>query len=272
MPQLELADGFRLYYEVHGKGPAVLLAHGAGGNAMVWWQQVPVFARGYTVISFDHRAFGRSPDVAGGPGRAAFGADALSLLDHLGVERAHVVAHSMGGRTAGGLLRRAPQRVASFTFSGTNGGAVDERARERRAELERDGFFAGSLLRRALADEFYQRSPEQAFLYRQMRALNPPRPRDFLAPSALALTTRGSQAEVLRASGLPILWIVGEHDRVVAPELIRVSHELTPGSRFHVVPGAGHSAYFERAEAWNAAVLTFIDAVEAGTLPPARSD
>ena len=63
-------------------------------------------------------------------------------------------------------------------------------------------------------------------------------------------------------AGLPILWVVGDRDRVVHPDLIRISHELTPGSRFAIVEGAGHSAYFERAEAWNAAVLGFIDGVE----------
>jgi pimeloyl-ACP methyl ester carboxylesterase len=57
---------------------------------------------------------------------------------------------------------------------------------------------------------------------------------------------------------------------VVASELIRISHELTPGSRFVEVAGAGHSAYFEQPEAWNEAVLGFIDEVEAGRA--ARSD
>ena len=71
-------------------------------------------------------------------------------------------------------------------------------------------------------------------------------------------------ASSLVESGLPLLWIVGEHDRVVARELIERSHELTPGSRFHVVGDAGHSAYFERPNDWNEAVLNFIDGVEAG--------
>ena len=60
MPRLEQAS-VSLYYEVHGAGPAVVFAHGAGGNAMSWWQQVPRFARRYTVIAFDHRGFARSP-------------------------------------------------------------------------------------------------------------------------------------------------------------------------------------------------------------------
>lgn len=264
MPQLELDGGFRLHYEQHGAGPAVMFAHGAGGNALAWWQQVPVFRERFTTITFDHRAFGRSQDIDDGPGRIAFGTDTLALLDHLAIERVHFVAHSMGGRTAAGLIRRCPERIASIIFSGTSGGAVDSAARERRAELEEEGFYEGSLRRRALAGPFYDRSPELAFLYQQLRGINPPRPSDFLAPTGRMTNYRGSMAAALEESDVPILWIVGEQDRVVAPELIRISHGLTPGSRFHVVAGAGHSAYFERPAEWNAAVLDFIDDVEAG--------
>ncbi len=269
MPYLPLDDGVKLYFEVHGpapgSAPAVLLAHGAGGNALVWWQQIPVFAQRYTTIVFDHRAFGRSPDLEDGPGRLAFGTDTLALVDHVGVERVHFVGHSMGGRTAFGLFARAPERVASITYSGTNGGVQDDHARERKVQLEEEGFFAGSLLRRALAEDTYEAAPEVAFLYRQLRGINPPRPRDFLAPTPRRMNYRGGGvAARLAEAGIPVQWLVGEHDRVVAPELIRRSHELTPGSRFRLVKGAGHSSYFEEPDAWNEAVLGFIDTVERG--------
>src|SRR2546426_663917 len=139
MPHLDLGDGFRLYYEVHGPEhpdtTPILFAHGAGGNAMSWWQQVPAFSDRYRVITFDHRAFGRSPDLEEGPGRVAFGSDVRALLQHLDVERVHFVAHSMGGRTAFGLFSREPERVASLIYSGTNGGCVDDRYREARRRL-----------------------------------------------------------------------------------------------------------------------------------------
>ena len=61
MPHLELDGGFQLFYEVRGSGPAVMFAHGAGGNALAWWQQVATFSERFTTITFDHRAFGRSP-------------------------------------------------------------------------------------------------------------------------------------------------------------------------------------------------------------------
>lgn len=268
MPRLALDEGFELHYEVHGPDPsatepAVLLAHGAGGNALSWWQQVPALAERYTTITFDHRAFGRSPDTEEGPGRIAFGADVRALLNHLGVAQVHFVAHSMGGRTAFGLLAREPERLASIVYSGTNGGCVDDRYRELRRRLEEDGTLRGSLLKRALAPGYKRREPQLQYLYHRIRSLNPKRPKDFLAPSPRRVNYRGSTAQRLRDSGLPILWIVGEHDRVIPPQLIRISHELTPGSRYHEVAGAGHSSYFERPDDFNAALLDFLDAASA---------
>src|SRR5690606_13611798 len=144
--------------------------------------------------------------------------------DHLGVERVHFVGHSMGGRTAFGLLSRDPGRLASIVYSGTNGGCVSERYHAARQRLEDEGVLSGTLLQRAMAPTFREQSPEMHYLYGRIRSINPRRPKDFLWPTARVVNRRGTTAERLRASGLPILWIVGELDRVVPPELIRISH------------------------------------------------
>jgi hypothetical protein len=65
-------DGAELYYEVHGDGPPLVLAHGAGGNHMSWWQQVPHFRERYRRVTFAHRGFAPSTDRPSGPGREAF--------------------------------------------------------------------------------------------------------------------------------------------------------------------------------------------------------
>ncbi len=59
MPHVKSRDAL-IYYEVHGEGPPLVLAHGAGGNTQIWWQQVPYFASHHRVVTFDHRCFGRS--------------------------------------------------------------------------------------------------------------------------------------------------------------------------------------------------------------------
>ena len=91
-----------LYYEVHGEGPSVVFAHGLGGNHASWFQQVPFFARSYQVVTFDHRGFGNSRDVAGGADRPRFVEDLKDLLDHLDITKAALVGQSMGGATCAG--------------------------------------------------------------------------------------------------------------------------------------------------------------------------
>ena len=51
-----------MYYEVHGEGPWLAFAHGAGGNHLSWWQQVPYFMRWFECVTVDQRGFGLSPD------------------------------------------------------------------------------------------------------------------------------------------------------------------------------------------------------------------
>ena len=107
MPKTQV-NGIDLYYEVHGDGPAIVFAHGAGGNHLSWWQQVPVFTRQYRCVTFDHRGFGQSPDIPNGPGSQAFVEDLNQLLDHLKIEHVALVAQSMGGRTCSGVHACAP--------------------------------------------------------------------------------------------------------------------------------------------------------------------
>src|SRR5712692_5018911 len=163
MPKVSI-NGIELYFESHGQGPAILFAHGVGGNHLSWWQQVPHFSTGYRCITFDHRAFGRSADTTG-EGRTAFARDALALLDHLGIERFFLVVHSMGGRTAAGLVRNAAPRIRALVLAGTLGGAVGEETetimRAHRASLPPES----TLLDRALGAQTRGERPQMAFLY-----------------------------------------------------------------------------------------------------------
>lgn len=252
MPFLAVNE-IELYYEVHGSGPALLFAHGQGGNHLVWWQQVPVFARHYTCITFDARAFGLSHDREA-RGRSAFGADVIGLLGHLGVEDVRVVAHSMGGRVGIALALRSNIPVRALVLSGTNGGAVDDAIRKRQEAAAKAREPQG-LGPHSVAPDFKNERPDLWFLYQALGRLNPPRPRDFLA---LPPGFRGSTAERLAASGVPILYLAGEHDAITPPDMIEMCHRIVGGSRFEVIAGAGHSTYFERPDVFNEVVLTFL--------------
>jgi hypothetical protein len=96
-------NGIELYYEVHGEGPALIFAHGAGGNHLSWWQQVPALAQSYRCVTFDHRGFGLSREQPGGPGARAFVDDLRALLEHLGIERG--IGRAIDGRMDSARLR-----------------------------------------------------------------------------------------------------------------------------------------------------------------------
>jgi 3-oxoadipate enol-lactonase len=124
MPYASL-NGIDLYYEEHGKGFPLVLAHGAGGNHLSWWQQVPEYARRHRVITFDHRGWGLSID-SDDRGPAAFIEDLRLLLDHLEIEQAVLIGQSMGGLTSLGVALERPARVRGLvmanTFAGMAGG------------------------------------------------------------------------------------------------------------------------------------------------------
>ena len=247
MPKVQV-NGIELYYEVHGDGPALVFAHGAGGNHLSWWQQVPVFSRQYRCVTFDHRGFGQSPDVPNGPGSQAFVQDLKELLDHLKIERASLVAQSMGGRTCLGFTLEHPERVQALVMADTTGGFGDARMAQLRAEGE-TAIAGPNPPPRTYARHFPQEQPAQAFLYEQIRALNPPR-REVPAP--------GPTVDQVRALRTPTLLIVGEHDVIAPPALIKMFQGYIPHARLAEVAGAGHSVYFEKPAEFNRAVLDFL--------------
>ena len=265
MPYAQI-NGIDLYYEVHGAGPPILFAHGQGGNHLSWWQQVPFFARHYTCITFDHRAFGRSLD-SNCLGRTSFGADALALVEYLQLDDLRLVAHSMGARSVVPVALRASQRCRALVLCGSTGAIFDEdihelqeQARQARGERGLGAF--------SVAPSFREQHPDRYFLLRQISRLNPPRDETFRRPRPPgAQTPRASVQERLAATGLPVLFVAGEHDAITPPSLIQASQRVLPGSRLHVACGSGHSVYFEKPDEFNQVVMRFLQEADAS---PAR--
>jgi 3-oxoadipate enol-lactonase len=267
MPTAEL-NGGRIYYEEHGKGPAIVFAHGAGGNHLSWWQQVPEFSRHFRCVTYDHRGWGLSIDE-NETGPASFIEDLRSLLDHLEIERTFLVAQSMGGLSCLAIALADPQRVRGLVMANTFAGmrrevwlASEEALRENvRAVWDRrraDG------IKRALSREFSSRHRERAFLYKQIRILNEEGPNKLENDDRVTrfralerLPDSSANRENLAAMDTPVLFIGGEHDEVMPVSLMEIARSLIPESRMVVVPGAGHSVYFEQPELFNHIVAEF---------------
>jgi pimeloyl-ACP methyl ester carboxylesterase len=257
MPWAEIND-IRMYYESHGEGEAIVFAHGAGGNHLSWWQQVPFFRKRYRCVTFDHRGFGRTADVENGPGANAYPEDLRALLDHLEVDRAYLVAQSMGGGTCIGFTVAYPERVKALVMADTTGGMQDDGISEMRRQMqERQGQQQG-LAGRAYAPDLREERPHMAFLYDSIMALNPPRPQ----ASGERDPRHTATTEKLATLRVPVQFIVGQKDAIVSPEIIRHAASLIPGARFAEVAGSGHSVYFEKPEEFNQIVSGFFETVE----------
>src|SRR5262249_52126476 len=168
-----------IYYEPSGEGPPLVFAHGAGGNTLVWWQQVPHFARRYRVLTFDHRGFGRSACEPGAETAPHFAGDLAAVLDDAGIDRAALVCQSMGGWTGLQLARAMPARAPALGLRPPPAGIKTPRGGRALLALARavpqgDRAPAGNDPPPALAADISPRAPPRGFLYAQRAALNPP--------------------------------------------------------------------------------------------------
>jgi 3-oxoadipate enol-lactonase len=245
-----------LFYEETGEGPAIIFAHGAGGNHLSWWQQVPVFASSYHCVAFDHRGWGRSIP-AGGPGPAAFVDDLIGLMDELRIDQAALVAQSMGGLACLGAAVQAPERIAALVMGGTVGGLITDAIRPlyeaSRARMRSEG-----LASLAYDPGLRARDPALAFLYDEIMALNPPRDPGLIG----AMADLAPNPDAVARLAMPILWVAGGNDPINPPGIMRAAHAHVPGSEYLEIPATGHSVYFERADEFNRQLSRFL--VDAG--------
>jgi pimeloyl-ACP methyl ester carboxylesterase len=252
-------DGAALYYEEHGVArdgePAVVFVHGSGGSALSWWQQLPVFATRQRVVAFDHRGFGRSscPETALDP--RFFAGDLAAILDAAGIERAALVCQSMGGWTGVAFALADPQRCAALVLAGTPGGIATPAIQRDAAGLPKRMAERG-FLGMALARDFPAVDPMRSFLYERIASLNPPSTLPTVLPKLGAMRVDAAQ---LAAFAVPTLLLVGTDDAFFSADALREVAAAIPGARMTVMPGAGHSAYFEQPERFNSIVEAFFE-------------
>lgn len=250
-------DSAKIYYETHGEGLPIVLAHGAGGNTLVWWQQIAHFAGDYKVVAFDHRGWGRSRCEPENKHARYFADDMRAVMDDAGVERAAVVCQSMGGWTGMHFTLAHQARVSCLVLSANPGGihvpalldAWRDPARSRPIDPSQPITWNEPHL--ALALDAFERNPAIAFLYRQLSSLNPP----F---SNVGLGEFGVPSEDLAGFSTPTLMIAGARDRIFPLVVLEQASQVIPGAQLHVIQQAGHSPYFETAEEFNRVLGAFI--------------
>ena len=254
-----------LHYEVTGSGPALLFAHGLGGNQMSWWQQVAHFAPRYTCVSFAHRGFAPSDPVTEGIDPADYAGDLAALVDHLQFGKVRLVGQSMGGWTMLEYALGQPQRVAALVLSST-AGTLDRRSCDPSGGAKYDAWLAAAEatikegraagIHPAMGATAARRDPALHLLYQSIDEMAGGLDKEKVRLGLRRIATR--QLGDLRDFRVPTLLIAGGEDVVFPPFLASAIAAALPCGAAHLIPDAGHSPYFEQAATFNRLVEAFL--------------
>lgn len=264
MPTTRSVDGTQVHYVIYGKadGEPLLLLHGLGTDHLGWVFQRRALSSRFRCIAVDNRGSGRSDKPIGGGSLPDLAADALAVLDELGIESAHVMGASMGGIIAQIIAVAHPERVRSLILSCT-------------------ACHMGQW-RRELFAEWIELAPVlgmRRFMAENLNWLIGPRSMSRLWPIANligVMATRtpvhglvnqlqaileidDSLADELVSIDTPTLVIVGSQDILTPVADSELLAATIPGAELAVIRGAAHGLMFDHARTFNETVLDFYE-------------
>lgn len=253
----------RLAYDAVGAGPTVVFLHGIGGNRSNWREQLDALASEFHAVSWDARGYGDSDDYEGPLAFPMFAADLLRLLDHLGVEQAHLVGLSMGGRIAMDFYEAHPSRVASLvlcdTFPGYDASITPEQREKfiasRKKPLVEDGKEPRDIAP-MVAPTLLSKSATPASLQRLVDSMAILHKDSYI--KAIEAMTRYEPVAQLAAFRVPTLVVCGDEDMLTPPAIAHDMAAKIPGARLVILEHTGHLSNIEQPAAFNAVLLGFL--------------
>src|SRR5919202_128737 len=278
MPFAVTDDGIRLHYEETGAGTPVIFVHEFAGDHRSWEAQLRHFGQRYRCIAFNARGYPPSdvPESPSAYSQARAADDIKSVLDHLGIERAHVVGLSMGGFATLHFGFRHAARARSLTVGGCGYGAEKDQRERFRGEAEAVAEFLKTKGIAAFAEKYAYGPTRVQFENKDPRGFA-----EFKRMPAehSALGSANTQLGVQRER--PSLYdLVDEMKRLTVPTLILTGDEdwpcLTPGilmkqnipsAALAVMPNCGHTINLEAPDEFNRIVGDFLAQVDSGRWP-----
>jgi 3-oxoadipate enol-lactonase len=261
---LAAVNGLTLYYEETGSGSPLLLIAGLSGNTLGWAMLLPALAERFRVIAFDNWGAGRSSAPPGPYTTREMADDAAALLDHVGIERAHVIGLSLGGMIAQELALAHPDRVDHLVLYATYARprtAIHEpwfrnwvEACERGTAPDQ---LAMLLLPWFLTPAFMAQPDHVEAAIAEWAADPYPAPAHGVAAQAAACLSHDTHSRLGQISA-PTLVLVGAED-IVTP--VACAQELAggiPGAHLHVLERGGHTPDVEYPAAVAEAMLAFL--------------
>ena len=269
------ADNAELYYEEEGAGDPLILIMGLGGPHGSWFLQVPAFRKHFRVITYDARGVGLSRDSGEPYTMRTLADDVIAILDHLAIERSHVLGLSLGGMVAQEVAITYPERVRKLVLVATDSGGEREISPAIRKAFGIDPDADLSAIDPSdYADSGVDMKKVGAIIMRL--SFNNP-----LVPWALSMlarrqgkppladdgTKRQTQASAehntldrLHLIQAPTLVTAGSWDRMIPPHASEVLASRIPNATLKLLWGVPHALNFESFWRFNRTVLRFLKA------------
>lgn len=266
-------NGVNLYYDVSGHGHPIVFCHEFAGDYRSWAPQVEAFAAEHRCISYNYRGYPPS-DVPADPGaysQEIHLEDLRGLLDHLEIDRAHIVGLSMGGNIALHFALNHPERCRGVVVAGCGAGSVNRELFERNVEqivdlLHTRGMseFAETYSRGPTRLPFQRKDPEGWDLFRRQLAEH--------SAEGSAMTMLGVQlqrpgifslGDRLAKMSVPILLLIGDEDEPCVDPAIFMKRTI-PSAGLLVIPQSGHTINLEEPQLFNQAIGDFFRKVDDG--------
>jgi pimeloyl-ACP methyl ester carboxylesterase len=279
--QIEL-HGRRVIYRVAGSGPPIVLIHGMLNSSSHWRAVALSLASEYTVIAPDLIGHGDSAAPRGDYSLGAHAASIRDLLAAIGVDRATLVGHSLGGGVAMQFFYQFPQRVERLVLISSGGLGREVKPALRSAALPGVSALLSLTIRPRLLGAFEQggaRLRERGvrsgvFLQAAARALGPLQNADarqaFLHTLRAVIDVHGQRVSatdrLYLLESLPTMIVWGERDNTIPLAHGRSAHEAIPHSRFRTLAGAAHFPHLDDPEGLSLLLREFMRTTQPGVI------
>ncbi|MCG4453877.1 alpha/beta hydrolase [Pseudomonas sp. MMS21-TM103] len=255
-------DGCQLHYEVYGKGAPVLLVHGLGSSTCDWEYQIPELAAHYQVIAIDIRGHGRSDKPRERYSIAGFAQDVNVLIEHLGLDRVHLVGISMGGMIGFQVGVDRPELLKSLTIVNSGPEVKAKSPRDfleiaKRWSLSR--LLSLDTIAKALGKLLFPK-PEQAELRRKIEQRWPQNDKRAYLASLDAIIGWGVRDRLARIT-CPTLVISADRDYTPVAQKEAYVKEM-PNARLLVIEDSRHATPLDQPQRFNSSLLAFLEEVE----------
>ena len=273
-------SGIKICYDIHGDGEPIILIHGFSDRKEHWRAQIGILSEYFKVIRMDNRGAGKSDRPDGIYTMEVYASDVAALMDFLGIEKSHIMGHSLGGMIAQNFAILYPNKVNKLillnTFPGLKppGQSIDDAI-----EIYRENAIVGHRAREKDPLNAFIDGAKSSYSRKFWKLMREDPKKKFhgiwsvedlveekikfgptvkdLSNQAHALSTHNTYERLYEINN-EVLIISAEKDKSCPKSMGEKMHELIPNSKFIIIEGAGHQSILEKAPEVNHYILEFL--------------